>query len=118
MLLGMGDLSSEEVGCAIDLLVRSMHRLEYSVVPVVEQMPTPSGVPGSLATELAFVRRSIDHWLSDVFELDVNYVLPGAWKTSRTAIMTAPPDQWNGHRLSQHMRDAYLMGSYFMRRKA
>lgn len=116
-LLGLGDLSSEEVGCGVDLLVRSMHRLDYRVVPVVEEMPDQGGVAGDLATELKFVRRSISYWLEDVFELDVTYVLPGTWKTSRVALTTAPPADFEGRPLSPHMRDAYLMGSYFVRKR-
>lgn len=116
-VLGMGDLSSEELGCGIDLLVRSMHRLDYRVVPVVEQVPDVGGVPGELATELKFVRRTIDHWLDEVFELDVTYVTPGTWKPSRVAVTTDPPEEWNGRGLSQHMRDAFKMAHYFARRR-
>lgn len=116
--LGLGDLNSQELGCGIDLLVRSMHRLDYRVVPVVEQMPTPGGVESGLETELKFVRRTIDYWMSDIFELDVVYVLPGTWKTSRVAATTKPPSVWNDRPLSPHMRDAYTMGHYYARRRA
>lgn len=112
MVLGMGNLASEEVGCAIDLLVRSMHRLDYDVVPVVELMPTAAGIGGELAIELEFVRRTIDYWLEDVFELAVTYVPPGAWKTSRVALTTAPPREWNGVATSPHMRDAHQLACY------
>lgn len=117
LVLGMGDLTSQTLGSAIDLLVRGMHRLSYTVVPVVEQMPTPNGVGGSLALELSFVRRTIEHWLSDVFELEVFYVLPGAWKPSRVAQTTECPKTWQGEALSQHQRDAFVMGSYFVGRR-
>lgn len=116
-VLGMGDLSSEEVGCGVDLLVRSMHRLDYRVVPVVEEMPEQGGVSGDLAIELKFVRRTISHWLEDVFELDVTYVLPGTWKTSRVAATTKPPAEFEGRPLSPHMRDAYTMGTYVARKR-
>lgn len=116
-VLGMGDLSSEDVGCGIDLLVRSMHRLGYSISVVVEQMPTPNGVAGSLAIELEFVRRTIDHWVSEVFELPVTYVLPGVWKTSAVAKTVTPPAEWNHHSCSQHMKDAFLMGTFFARKR-
>lgn len=112
-ILGMGDLAPDRLGSAIDLLVRGMHRLDYDVVPVVEQMPTPNGVGGSLSVELKFVRRTIDHWLSDVFELDVAYVLPGTWKPSRVARTMVPPKTWQGAALSAHQRDALTMGWYF-----
>lgn len=117
VILGMGDLAPEDLGCGIDLLIRAMHRLEYHVEVVVEQMPTPSGVGGDLATELEFVRRTIDHWVSDVFELDVDYVLPGVWKTSAVAKTTTPPPEWEHKPLSQHMRDALTMAYYYARRK-
>lgn len=116
--LGMGDLPSIDVGCGIDLLVRAMHRTGYSVTVVVEQMPTPNGVGGSLAVELEFVRRTIDHWVSEVFELPVSYVLPGVWKTSSTAKTVAPPSEWNCCQTSQHMRDAFLMGTFFARKRS
>lgn len=116
-LLGMGDLKIEDVGSAIDLLVRGMHVEGYDLAAVVEEMPVAPGVAGGLATDLAFVRRTIDHWLSDVFEVDVTYVLPGTWKTSRVAQTTTPPATWNGKSLSQHMKDAYLMASYYARKR-
>lgn len=117
-VLGMGDLTPEDVGCGIDLLVRSMHRLEYNVQAVVEQMPTPNGVGNSLAIELAFVRRTIEHWLVDVFELPVSFVLPGVWKTSAVARTIEPPRQWEERPTSQHMRDAYTMAYYSARRRS
>lgn len=116
-VLGMGDLSSLDVGCAIDLLVRAMHRTGHRVTVVVEQMPTPNGVGGSLATELEFVRRTIDHWCSEVYELPVTYVLPGVWKTSAVAKTVKPPAEWNCRACSQHMKDAYLMGTFFARKR-
>lgn len=118
VVLGMGDLDSEEVGCGVDLLVRSMHRLGYRVVPVVESMPEVGGVQGDLGVQLKFVRRTIDHWLEDVFELSVTYVLPGAWKTSRAAATVAPPENWNGLGLSHHMKDAFLMATYVARKRS
>jgi hypothetical protein len=117
-VLGMGDLSALDVGCGIDLLIRSMHRLGYSLSVVVEQMPTPNGVGGSLAIELEFVRRSIDHWCADVFELPVTYVLPGVWKTSAVAKTVTPPAEWNCRSCSQHMKDAYLMATFFARKRS
>lgn len=117
-VLGMGDLTPEELGCGIDLLVRSMHRLEYNVHAVVEQMPTPGGVGGPLAIELAFVRRTIDHWLTDVFELPVTYVLPGVWKTSAVAKTVEPPAVWERRPTSQHMKDAYIMANYTARKRS
>lgn len=116
-ILGMGDLSSEELGCGVDNLVRAMHRVGYVVHPVVEQMPTPNGVSGDLATELEFVRRTIDYWLADVFELDVTYVLPGTWKTSAVAKTVEAPREWDGRVSSPHMRDAFQMGTYHARRR-
>jgi len=116
-ILGMGDLLSLDIGCGIDLLVRAMHLAGYSVNVVVEQMPTPNGVGGSLAVELEFVRRTIDHWCSDVYELQVTYVLPGVWKTSAVAKTVTPPSEWNCHSCSQHMKDAYLMGTFFARKR-
>lgn len=114
-VLGMGDLCPEDLGCGIDLLVRAMHRLNYNVEAVVEQMPTPNGVGGPLATELEFVRRTIDHWLDDVYEIPITYVLPGVWKTSAAAKTTVVPTEWNDHPTSPHSRDAHLMASYHMR---
>lgn len=116
-ILGLGDLSIEDLGCSIDLLVRSMHTSGYSVHAVVEEMPTTQGVSGALATDLAFVRRTIDHWLDDVFEVQIDYVLPGTWKTSRVAATIPPPSEWNGVRLSQHMKDAVTMGQYYARKR-
>lgn len=117
-VLGMGDFTTEEVGCGVDLLVRSMHRLGYRVVPVVEEMPVPGGVAGELETQLKFVRRTLEHWLEDVFELDITRILPGTWKTSRVALTTSPPEEWNDHEVSPHMRDAFLMGTYYARKRS
>lgn len=114
-VLGMGDLIAEDLGCGIDLLVRAMHRLDYNVEAVVEQMPTPGGVGGRLATELEFVRRTIDHWLDDVYEIPITYILPGVWKTSAVAKTQAPPAEFNHQPTSTHARDAHQMASYFMR---
>jgi len=117
-IMGMGDLSALNVGCGIDLLVRSMHRMGYSVSVVVEQMPTPNGVAGRLEVSLEFVRRTIDHWCAEVFELQVAYVLPGVWKTSAVAKTVSPPAEWNHHSSSQHMKDAFLMGTFFARKRS
>lgn len=114
-VLGMGDIPAEDLGCSLDLLVRAMHRLDHSVEAVVEQMPTPGGVGGKLATDLEFVRRTIDHWLDDIFELPITYVLPGVWKTSASARTQPPPVEHNHRTTSQHARDAYQMGTYHMR---
>jgi len=111
-VLGMGDLDTEELGCALDLLVRSMHRVGKDVHPVVEEVPKVGGVQGDLAVTLTYVNRCINHWLEDVFELPVEYVLPGEWKNSRVGILTPPPAEWNGRKLSAHMKDAYLLGHY------
>lgn len=116
--LGLGDLTIDDVGCAIDILVRSMHLSGYSLEGLVEAMPVPGGTPSQLGHELAFVRRMIDHELIEVFELDVTYVLPGTWKQSRVALTTAPPVEWNGSALSPHMRDAYTMGQYYARKRS
>lgn len=110
-LLGMGNFDPDELGCGLDLLVRSMHRLGYEIHPVVEQMPRVGGV-GSLALELEFVRRTIDHWLDEIFELNVRYVQPGTWKPSRAAKINPAPKEWNGKQSSQHMRDAYQLAIY------
>lgn len=117
-VLGMGELSAEDLGCGIDLLVRAMHRLDYSVEAVVEQMPTPGGVGGKLATDLEFVRRTIDHWLDEIYELPITYILPGVWKTSASAKTSAPPTEHNHRPTSQHARDAYQMGAFHMRTKS
>lgn len=116
-VLGMGDFTTEEVGCGVDALVRSMHRLGYRVVPVVEQMPSQGGVEGQLETQLKFVRRMIEHQLEEVFELDVTLILPGTWKTSRVALTTKAPRTWNDRPTSPHMRDAFLMGTYYARKR-
>lgn len=116
-ILGMGDFSTEELGCGVDALVRSMHKLGYRVVPVVEQMPTQGGTDGALETQLKFVRRMIEHQLEDVFELDITYVLPGTWKTSRVALTTKAPRTWNEQPTSQHSRDAYQMGNFYARKR-
>ena len=117
-VVGMGDLDPEELGCALDLLVRTMHRLGRDVCGVVEQVPKVGGVQGELATTLSYVNRVIDHWLEDVFEIQVDYVLPGQWKNSRVAILTPPPPTWNGHVLSPHMRDAFWLANYQIHRGA
>lgn len=112
VVLGMGNLSPEELGCGLDLIVRSFHRQGYVIHPVVEQVPSVRGTTGQLATTLAFVNRTIDHWLEDIFDLNVSYVPPGTWKNSRVAITSEAPKLWNGVATSQHMRDAYLLGVY------
>lgn len=111
-VLGMGDLSPEELGCALDLLIRTMHRLGYRVEVAVEDVPRVNGVRGSLAVELEFVNRTVDHWVSEVFELRVAYVLPGTWKTSRAAMTAVSPPEWNGKPTSRHMKDAYGLATY------
>lgn len=111
-VLGMGNLSPDELGCGLDLIVRSFHRQGYVIHPVVEQVPSVRGTTGRLATVLAFVHRTIDHWLEDVFDLNVSYILPGTWKTSRAAITAEAPALWNGVATSRHMKDAYLLGVY------
>lgn len=116
-ILGMGDFTPDDLGCGIDNLVRAMHRLDYTLHVVVEQMPTPNGVAGILATELEFVRRTIDHWVTEVFELPVTYILPGAWKTSAAALTSTPPVEWNNHPASQHMKDAWTMALYYSRKR-
>jgi hypothetical protein len=111
-VLGMGDLAPEELGCALDLLVRTMHRLGYTVRSVVEDVPKVKGTQGRLSLELEFVNRTVDHWLSEVFELQVSYVPPGRWKTSRVAATCECVDIWNGCKTSQHMKDAYMLARY------
>lgn len=115
-LLGTGDFAVEDVGAGLDLIVRSLHLAGYTVEAVVEQMPVPA-LGGQLPTTLEFVRRTINHWLSEIYELSVTYVLPGTWKNSRTALTTTVPDEWNGTRLSQHQKDAILMAHYYARKR-
>lgn len=111
-IVGMGDLSPDELGCGLDLLVRSMHRLGYTVVSVVEDVPRVGGVQGRLSVTLEFVNRTIDHWLNDVYELQVTYVLPSQWKTHRVVLTEKVATTWNGCKTSQHMRDAYMLALY------
>ena len=111
-IIGMGDLSPEELGCGLDLLIRAMHRLGMTVVPVVEDVPLAKGTKGTLSRTLEFVNRTVDHWLVDVFELPVVYVPPSRWKTSRVVKKKDVVKEWNGHKTSQHMRDAYMLACY------
>ena len=114
-VIGMGDLAPEELGSALDLLVRSMHRLDKMIIPVVEDVPNTRGMKSSLTRTLEFVNRTIDHWLVDVFELPVIYVPPSRWKTSRVVVIQKKKkivQRWNGMKTSQHMKDAYMLACY------
>ena len=113
-VVGCGNLGVLDVGPCIDRLVRCSYRGGNKVEAVVERMPTPTG--GELATQLDFVRRTIDHWLHEVFEVPTEYVLPGTWKTSRVAATIELPPVWDGTALTTHQKDAITMGQYVLRR--
>ena len=112
VVIGMGDLTMDELGCALDLLIRTMHRFKKNIIPVVEDVPDVRGLRSDLALKLDFVNMTIDHWLTEVFELPIIYVPPGRWKNSRVANSLTPVSQWNGQKTSQHMRDAYTIAIY------
>jgi hypothetical protein len=114
-LLGCGNLESDDVGAALDQIIRLYQHMGFKVNAVVEKMPTPPG--GELALELEYVRRTIYHWLFEVFEVPTEYVLPGTWKTSRTAATITLPTEWDGKALTTHQRDAVTLGHYIIARE-
>ena len=115
-VIACGNWTPDEVGSAIDEIVRCVHRRGQVVQAVVEWMPSPAP-QSALGLRLAFVRNTIDHWLVDVFEVAVEYVSPGTWKTSRVARTIELPPDWMGKPLSQHQKDAITMGTYFAERR-
>jgi hypothetical protein len=108
---GCGNLHPEDLGHALDRLVRCTHKSGNLLDAVVEKMPAPT-TSGNLATNLEFVRHTIDHWLVEIFDLSVTYILPGTWKTSRVAITAVLPEEWNGKLLTQHQKDAIMIAKY------
>jgi hypothetical protein len=113
-ILGCGDLDADDVGPCIDRVVRYAYRCGNKIEVVVEEMPTPQG--GDLAVELEYVRRTIHHWVVEVFEVPTEYVPPGTWKNSRAARVMVAPESWHGRSLSAHQRDALTMAHYVISR--
>jgi hypothetical protein len=111
-IIGCGDLLVDDLGCALDLIVRWLNLSGYTSEAVIEQMPSVGGV-GELSTVLEYARKTTDYWLREVFQVPITYVLPGTWKNSRVANTTKLPKDWNGKMLSQHQKDAILMGRYY-----
>ena len=115
-LLGCGDLLVDDLGCALDLMVRWLNMSGYSSEAVIEQMPSVGGV-GELSTVLEYARKTADYWLREVYSIaPITYILPGTWKNSRIANTTKLPKDWNGKMMSQHQKDAILMARYYILR--
>ena len=112
---GVAAAEGDDLGAALDTIVRAHQLAGHRVEAVVEKTPTPTS--GALAVELDYVRRTVIHWLIEIFELPTEYVLPGTWKTSRAAVTAALPAEWLGRPLSTHQRDAISLAYYVIERE-
>lgn len=109
-ILGSGNWKPEELDEGLEYVIRQVNRQGLELEAVVEIMAV--GRQGPLAVQLEYVRMTIDRIVVQTFGLDVSRYAPGEWKTSRVAARADLPAKWDGLGLTQHQKDAVVMGRY------
>jgi predicted RNase H-like nuclease (RuvC/YqgF family) len=110
-VLGHGTLDEDSVKSGLDRLIRGVHGSSRTLTVVVEKMPA-AGKMSELASRLERVRRDVSEVVVDVYDLPVQVIPPGEWKTSRVAKTSGRLDA-----RTQHERDAITMTRYAIQKE-
>lgn len=116
-ILGCGVFAPSQVRDGVDELIRGCHRSKKVVRVVMEKLPRVAG-HGDLAEVLDSVIRDIYENIVDTYDLQPVIVAPGEWKPSRHAavarrhIKENMKGKWKGRTMTQHEKDAIMMGIY------
>lgn len=102
-----------ELRQSLDVLVRYLHTHGYQTHAVIERVPRNEKA-SPIGAKLEHVRADIMGLIDDTYAIPYALVMPGEWKPSRVARTTKLPKEWRGDELTQHQKDAILMGRYVL----